>query len=53
LRDPKVSLLGRSSYAELRFELEGKLAGLRQLFWLDMSASNRTVRVAIVKEIGG
>jgi type VI secretion system lysozyme-like protein len=52
LREPKVSLLGRSGYDELRFELEGQLAGHRQLFWLDMSPNHRTVKITIVEERG-
>lgn len=53
LCEPTVELLGRSSYDELRFELEGQLSGRRRLFWLDMSTNNRTVKVTIVKDLGG
>lgn len=52
LFEPKVSLLGRSGYDEVRFELQGVLGGRRQLFWLDLSTSNRTVKINIVKELG-
>lgn len=52
LADPKVELLGRSGYEQLRFELAGRVGGRRQAFWLDMNTSSRQVTIAIVEEAG-
>ncbi len=52
IREPKVILLGRHGYSRVRFELQGLVGGVRQLFWLDLDTTTREVEVAIVMEPG-
>jgi len=52
LVDPRVTLLGREGYSRVRFELEGRLRGAQQLFWLDLDTTTRQVEVAIVRVLG-
>lgn len=49
---PEVDLLGGYAYSMVRFELRGRLRGVRRRFWLDIDTRTREVAVSIVTEVG-